>query len=281
MGERRSTTRSRDLGTELTRIRKAAGLDAKVLAEKLGWPGSKLSRIEQGKQGIEDIELVALLTVCDALGDNMTRLLTLNRESSQANWLQMFERRPSSHARTLDIEIARGTALTYYAFGLLPGMVQTEGYMRALIRPAEDEAIARRLARQKMLRGPRSMTATFFIEEQVLRRPVGGPAVMHDQLLRLVFLSHWRRVSIRVVPTSAGTHAAVDGGFFLLDNSEDRPIVHLETKIARIWLEDPAKVAVYREAAAELTDVALSEGASREFLTLMADDYGRSLETHD
>ncbi|MEO6086191.1 MAG: helix-turn-helix transcriptional regulator [Umezawaea sp.] len=277
MGERRSTTRSRDLGTELARIRKAAGLDAKVLAEKLGWPGSKLSRIEQGKQGIEDIELVALLSVCDALGDNLTWLITLSRESSQASWLQMFGNRPTGYARTLDIEIGRATALVYYAFGLIPGMAQTEGYMRALIRPAEDEAIARRLARQEILRGPRSMTATFFIEEQVLRRPVGGAAVMHDQMLRLVFLSQWRRVSIRVVPTSAGAHIAIDGGFFLLDNREERPIVHLETKVARIWLEDPAHIAVYRDAAADLASVALSEDASREFLSQMADEYGRSM----
>ena len=178
MGERRSTTRGRDLGTELVGFRKAAGLDAKVLAEKLGGPGSTLSRIEQGEQGIEDIELVALLTVCDALS-NMTRLITLNRESRQDNWLQMFGAPRTAYTRTIATEESRATASTCYSFGVVPGLLQTEAYIRALMRPLVDELVARRLAHQEILRGQRSVEGTFLIEEQALRRSTGGAAVVH------------------------------------------------------------------------------------------------------
>lgn len=281
MGERRSTTRSRDLGTELARIRKAAGLDAKVLAEKLGWPGSKLSRIEQGKQGIEDLELVALLSVCDALGDNMTRLITLSRESNQDSWLQMFGAPRTEHTRTIAAEESRATAITCYSFGVVPGLLQTEAYIRALMRPTVDELVARRLARQEILRGPRSVAGTFFVEEQALRRSIGGAAAMHDQMMHLLFLSEWRSITIRVVPTSAGSHAGIDGSFFLLDNSEAKPLVYLETRVANIWLEGPVQVTAYQAVVEELTTVALSEEQSRVFITQVADEYGRPREEHD
>jgi transcriptional regulator with XRE-family HTH domain len=273
MGERRSTTRSRDLGTELARIRKAAGLDAKVLAEKLGWPGSKLSRIEQGKQGIEDIELVALLSVCDALGDNMTRLITLSRESNQDSWLKVYSTGRGGRVLTLTAELQRATTIINYECILIPGLLQTESYIRALSSTATDELVEHRQARQELLRGTRAPLATFFIEESALRRANGGRRVIHDQLMHLAFLSEWKRISIRVLLTSVGMHAGADGAFLLLDNKEGKPLVVLGTKVANLFLEGAAQVAAYEAVAKELDGLALPPGQSRRFISQLADEF--------
>ncbi|MCS7481337.1 helix-turn-helix domain-containing protein [Umezawaea endophytica] len=272
MGERRSTTRSQVLGAELARIRKTAGLDAKVVAEKLGWAGSKLSRIEQGKQGVEDIELLALLTVCDALGDNMVRLLDLNRESGQDTWLHMFGKGPGGRTRALTTELQRATTIINYECSLIPGLIQTEGYIRALTTVDQDELVDQRKARQEVLRGARAPLATFLIEESALRRPIGGPAVIHDQLMHLAFLAEWKRVSIRVLPTSAGMHAGVDGSFLLLDNKERKPLVVVGIKTANVYLERREQVAKYVRSAEELVGRALSPEHSRRFIARLADD---------
>jgi len=272
MGERRSTTRGRALGADLARIRKTAGLDAKVVAEKLGWAGSKLSRIEQGKQGVEDLELLALLNVYDALGDNMARLLDLNRESSQDTWLHVFGTGPGARTRALTTELRRATTIINYECSLIPGLLQTEGYIRALTTVDQDELVDQRKARQELLRGALAPLATFLIEESALRRPIGGPAVIHDQLTHLAFLSEWKRISIRVLPTSAGVHAGVDGSFMLLDNKEGKPLVVVGIKAANVYLEGRAQVARYVETAEELAGRALSLEQSRRLIARLADD---------
>jgi hypothetical protein len=122
---------------------------------------------------------------------------------------------------------------------------------------------------------------TFLIEEQALRRSIGGAAVMHDQMMHLLFLSEWRRISIRVVPSSAGNHAGIDGSFILMSAGEASPVVYLDTRVAHIWLEGQVQVASYQAVAGELATVALSEEQSRVFITQLADEYGRPREEHD
>jgi transcriptional regulator with XRE-family HTH domain len=262
MGERRSTSRSRDLGIELAKIRRAARLNAQAVADALGCAASKVSRIEKGKLGIDDTELIAWLHLCGAL-PHMQRLLKLNRESSQDSWLQHFDDRPD---RTLIAEETRAQTITWYELAVIPGLLQTAAYIRTFVR--QDDLVRQRLDRQKILRGASAPQATFFIEEQALLRPIGGALTMREQLDHLLKMSEWKKVTIRVVPTSIGRHPGLTGSFILFDSS----VVYTDTAVANIFLENPADIARYQAISKSLAQVALSPEESRLLIRKLRED---------
>jgi hypothetical protein len=159
--------------------------------------------------------------------------------------------------------------------------LQTEGYMRAVMHASvsvpEDGVeprVAARLARQSLLRRRyRPPYLIFVIDEQVLRRPVGGRAVMHEQLLHLVFLTAQPHVTLRVVPLSAGAHAGMNGPFWLLEHTDRPPVVYLENETSSLFLEDAKDIVAYRLILAKLADIALDEGQSRTFVADLANEY--------
>jgi hypothetical protein len=128
-------------------------------------------------------------------------------------------------------------------------------------------------ARQAVLhRGPSSVR-TFFIHEHALRMEVGGPRVMNDQLLHLVFTSSTPNISIRVIPASTGPHAGLDGPFSILVDRRHRPAVYIETAAASLFINRDETVALYRDIESRLSDVALDEERSRVWLAGQASEF--------
>jgi hypothetical protein len=255
-------------GEELRSRRRAAGLGGSALAESLCWSSAKITKLESGERGTSEVDVAVYLTRCGVVGSELARLLALHRGGEKDVWVQPFGAEPGERVRTLMSEEARATAITSYDCLLIPGLLQSADYTRAVLR-GEDAPL--RTARQEVLRRPNRPDAVFFVDEQVLRRPVGGAAVMHDQLMALLFAP----AVVRIVPIGPIPHGGVrEGGFVLLDNVDDRPVVYLENKVSNVFLENPAHVAEYRTTVMELSDLALAETESKEFVTWLADEYG-------
>ncbi|HEX6345577.1 helix-turn-helix transcriptional regulator [Umezawaea sp.] len=243
---RESTTRSRGLGGELRQKRLAAGWSSGVLAAALGWSLGKVSKLEAGVRGASATDVAAYLALCKVKGAEFARLVELCRESGKDTWVRPF----GGDGRTAVAEHERATAITCYACTVIPGPLRTPDYARAL-RCGEV---------------PGRAGAVFYLEEQALRRPVGGPAVMHDQLMHLLLVP----AVVRVVPTGAGGHAGVPGPFALLDAAGGRSVVHLESMVADVFLENPEHVAGYRAALEGISAVALDVAGSREVISGLA-----------
>lgn len=252
---RESTTRSRRLGSELREKRLAAGWRSGMLAAELGWSLGKVSKLETGVRGATDTDVAAYLALCKVKGAEFARLVELCRESGRDTWVRPF----GGERRTAAVEHDRSTAITHYHCMVVPGPLRTPDYARALRVDGRSE--------RDLLRRVR---AAFYLEEQALLRPVGGRAVMHDQLMHLLLAP----AEVRVVPTGAGGHAGVPGSFALLDAADGRSVVHLECMVADVFLENPDHVAKYRAALGEVAAVALDVAASREVISGLADWHG-------
>jgi len=179
----------------------------------------------------------------------------------------------------VDLE-ARATALYEFQAVLVPVLLQTAGYARAVLSrsatvPQEEieERVAARLERQEVLNRPRAPLCSFFLHEDVVRLPVGGLEVMAEQLHYLLQMSVWPNVAIRVVSTSVGAHAGGAGPFTVLVVRDFKPVVYLENETSSLFLETPAEIQAYRGIVAALNDTALDARHSRDLVASTAQQF--------
>ncbi|MFF0447013.1 Scr1 family TA system antitoxin-like transcriptional regulator [Streptomyces sp. NPDC004609] len=238
---------ARDLfGSEMRRLRTAAGMSLERLADVLKYSKSSLARFETAESMIPP-DLPAKLDA--AFGtDLFEKLYSLARK----------EIHPDQYRRRMELE-ARARVIAEYLGHVVPGLLQTEDYARALFRAHMPEAspdtiqdlVTARLSRQDLLRGARPPHYSAILDEAVLRRPVGGPAVMRAQLAALLPLVDSPTTMIQVLPFEHGEHSLLGGTLTLL-TLENRSAVAYEESIATGTLfEDPEKVGA-RERAYEL-----------------------------
>jgi hypothetical protein len=131
------------------------------------------------------------------------------------------------------------------------------------------------MERQQVLHRPHAAPVVFYVHEQALRLQVGGPAIMHEQLLHLVIMAGLPHVGLRVVPATAGAQAVFGGSFRVFQFRDHHPLVFLDGVAVGVFLEDPEYVAEYRRLLPELRSVAMSEGESRSFAATLADEFDR------
>ena len=176
---------------------------------------------------------------------------------------------------------AEATALYVFEHSLVPGLLQTPEYARAVLatRPntAEDEIdnlVAARLARQAILtrEDPPPPLLWALIDEGVLHRPVALDEVMHDQLMYLVEMSRRPNVTIQVVPYSAGGHTGLLGAFVIADLDSSPGIVYLEDIADGRTFEDPGAVSRVTLRYKSLQSEALPKGVSRELIVRVAEE---------
>jgi transcriptional regulator with XRE-family HTH domain len=287
MRDREPTIRTRELGEGPRRAMERAGLDQKGAAEKLGWSQSRVSRLLSGKRGGIEVDVSAFLAVAQVTGAEQERLLKICREQNTPGWLQQHGTRLPQQLRTLiDHE---NKALTIDAFEptLVPGLLQTTDYARALIREAgtmpvdeTEDRVAARLGRQSLFGRERPARFTFYIHEFVLRLPVGGPAVMLEQLQHLLRKATRPYLTLRVVPAALGGHAAAAGAFRLMEFAEFRPVVYLESETTSLFLEKPEEIAAYRRILGLLAQTALGERESAELIATLATELYADREDH-
>lgn len=140
---------------------------------------------------------------------------------------------------------------------VVPGLLQTEAYARAILstrmgatREELDEAVAGRLERQRILDRKHPPELWVILDEAVLRRPVGGPDVTQDQLVRLVEAGQRPNIAIQVIPFGAGAHEGLRGGAFV--------VADFDTAAAPIAYQDAASSGQIIEDAAEVDTLAVT-----------------------
>jgi transcriptional regulator with XRE-family HTH domain len=218
-----SSARGRELGVELRKRREAANLRAYDLAYQLGWSATKVSRMENGARGVSEVDAAIYLTFCGVRKDELEELLNLARAGDNETWLQEHGERLPDELRTLIYHETTATTIANYEPMLIPGLLQTQDYARALFEFTQmvpkdriSTAVRVRAERQVVVRKPDPPQCAFYIHEAGLRTKVGSNLTMHDQLLHLVFLTARPQHEILVVPAESGPHGVWGGSFMLM-----------------------------------------------------------------
>jgi transcriptional regulator with XRE-family HTH domain len=238
------TLRRRQLGMHLRRLREAAGITIDQVAEKLECSASKISRIETGQTGVTPRDVHQLIAIYGVPDDSADLLLRFAREARQKGWWQPYGTILTS--AYVGLEAAADAIRTYEAL-VVPGLLQTEGYARATIeggRPDIDPEEAEKRIRVRMNRKPLlsqddPLDLWIVLDEAVLHRPVGGRAVMREQLSHLVEAANLPNVTLQVLPFAAGAHAGMDGTFTILlyDEPEGKNLVFVSNAAGGLFLE--------------------------------------------
>ncbi|MFL6077891.1 MAG: helix-turn-helix domain-containing protein [Mycobacteriales bacterium] len=255
------------LRTELRRLREEAGLSRESVVEKLGWSLSKLARIESGAVGIVADDVEAVLRVYGVEEPTQVQaMLSLTGSGRPRKWWNAYKDvLTPSHLRFIALE-AEAVEINHCAPLVLPGLLQTEDYIRAIIRrfrvgesPEErvEKLVAIRLTRQQQLmERPDRPRLTFVLDEAALRRPVGGQAVMQRQLEHLVKLLGEPNIAIEVVPFEIGAYPGMKGPSTILKFGA-------QAQSTVLYVEGPAGDMLYRDDERELREHDISYAQMR------------------
>ncbi|WP_084628753.1 helix-turn-helix domain-containing protein [Amycolatopsis nigrescens] len=275
-----SSVRSRELGGELVRIRERAGLTGDALAKILHWSPSKVSRVESGKRGTREVDIAVYAASCGLKYGELEDLLALAREADTGYWVRPHEGRLPDELRTLIVQENSASTILSYEPLLVPGLLQTEDYMRVLfewdVHADEHDVVRRsstRLARQSLLRRRYPPQCTFFIRENVLREAVGSAKIMQEQVLKLIFFSDRPQCIVRIVPSDAGPVGVLGGPFRIMHHDDHPSVVYTAGYTTSLLLEKPAEIAIHRTALTKLDQIALDGGQSRHWLATLASYY--------
>lgn len=279
--------RRRRVAGELRRLREESELSADEVASRLSWPASKVSRIENRKAGVSQQDLRKLLDLFEVTDQGYRdELEQIRRRASERGWWENFGSAVSSEYANLIMLEDESQVIRSYGSELVPGLLQTPDYARAIIRvgrPSDtakeiDRRVEVRMERQEMLArsNPRQPRLHIILNEAVLARRIGGPDVMADQIRHLMKDREGANVSVRILPFTAGEHAALTGQFSLLTlHDEDKPVfVHIEGATSSLTLEKAEQVQPYEEMWESIADKAISADDSRAIMTTYALRFG-------
>jgi transcriptional regulator with XRE-family HTH domain len=246
----------RALCRRLTRLRTAAGLSRREVADaRLGMSEPTLHRIETGKVPVTVANVRALCWLYSADSSITDALAELALGTSEEQWWDASSLVPDWFKLYVGLE-ASANRLCSYDGEVVPGEWQTEAYAHAIYATEKttdaesaDRHVKLRMQRQKALaaRRPAPQIITV-LGEGVLTRPVGGAAVLAEQIERLREVSTRKNVDIRVLPWSVGAHAAMAGAFRIMefDDPEDPDVVYIESHVGALYLEELDEVKEYQ-----------------------------------
>jgi transcriptional regulator with XRE-family HTH domain len=270
---RQPTLARRQLGAELRRLRDAAGLTIERVAQHLECSDSKISRIERGQVSATPRDVGDMLDLYPVDDWKREELVQLARQARRRPWWEVeFHDLPLAYA---SYEAAAVTIRTYQV-QLVPGLLQTEDYARAVLRalrpglepPDVEGRIEVRIRQQAILTRPDPPGLHAVLDEAVLRRPVGSAAVMRQQLERLMTWIEHPNVTVQVLPFAAGEHAGMDGAFVLFGfGGPPEDVVYLENTTNDFLLEEGDAVARYRVLFGHLREQALDPEESRALIS--------------
>src|SRR6266536_119158 len=249
------------VGAQLRRLRTQAGLTREQAAEAIRASAWKLHRLENGQVSFKErdiADLLALYGVTDA--DQVTTLIDLAREASAPSWWSRYSDLLPPWVRAyIDLESAASLIRTYQD-QLVPGLLQTEDYLRAAIAGAHLGDAAEDMERRVALRMGR---------QALLERPVGGPKVLRAQLERLIEATALPTVTLQVLPLRVSAHAAMVGAFSILRFPEpDLPdVVYVEHLTSALYLDKRSDVDAYTAVMSRLEVVSAPPHQTVAFLS--------------
>jgi len=274
------TLRRRRLAAELKKSREEAGFTQESVSRHFEWHSAKVTRIENARVPVTARDVNDLLTLYGVRDvDYREALLALARQGKPRTWWADYRdvMRPGNF---VGMESDASTTRVWEPI-VLPGLLQSEAYMRALIgtgrRHDRKETIERRVAlrrmRQARLTAPSPLQLVALIDESVIHRVVGGPSVMQEQRRKLIEVSALPNVSMRIVPYSAGEHPFMGGSVALLEFPDvaHLDVIYLEGLAGDYYEEQPAEVKRYRDEFERLRSRALSESSSISLIERLLD----------
>jgi transcriptional regulator with XRE-family HTH domain len=246
VAKRSPTVRERRLARALRHLREQAGLTIEEIAEKLEMSASTVSRMETAQVGVRPRDLKFLLDMYEVSEAERDQLLQIARERRQQRWWREYADLPSILFAGLEED---ASAIWQYSTQLIPGLLQTEAYARAVLQAIRLDAkpgdVERRLElrihRQELLTSEHAPEYWVVLDEAVVLRQVGGPAVMADQLGELIEAARRPNVTLQVLPFTSGEHAGMDGEFTVFHylESADPDVVYIENTGSDLYLEAP------------------------------------------
>lgn len=273
------TVRGRKVAKELRRLREQAGLSADQAAAQLGkgWSQSKISRIEGAKTKPSERDIARMLDLYGIDSAIRGALENLAKDAWRRGWWTDYRDVFRGSYVALEDDAA---GISEWSPQLIPGLLQTEAYARAVIRASlrADDAVVQRRVMARMTRtallgrtSPPAPELAVVIDEAALRRPIGGREVMRDQHHALLAAARRSNVTLQVMPYDVGEHAGLSGTFIVLSFPEDiaPDVGYAETRIGDGYAEDAATVGALKVDFEALQAAALSPVDSVELIAAM------------
>jgi DNA-binding XRE family transcriptional regulator len=264
----KATGRSRRLGIALREHRNRVGWNLDRTAAEIGVSKSTMHRLETGKATIRPAIVRALLITWEVDKDEIEELVELAREAKQSGWWEAYANDVPTRLSDLMALESEALVINIYNDGLMPGLVQTSDYARAVVRSGGDvlnEAqinarIEARLERQKRLVGGDPPIVCLIIDEAVLLRPVGGPEVMHDQISKILELSKRDNFTVQIMP--------------LLEYEDpSETIASVDTVAGNVIIDGTERLQICVRSFAKMRSIALGPTASRTRLKVALASY--------
>jgi transcriptional regulator with XRE-family HTH domain len=247
------------LGRQLQALREKAGLSYQQAADSIYASEWTLRRIEAGKGALKPLNIKSLLITYGVTDvREIDAFLGLARDASRPGWWHSYgDALPEWFKVAVGLEES-ASLIRAYEPQVVPGLLQTEGYVRAITAasfPSEqkqdaERRVALRLARQDLLKRPAPPEYWVVLEETVLRRPIGGPDVMRGQIEHLIECAARPDITIQVLPFAAGWHPAMYGMFniFRFPDGAMPDVVYSEGLTSATYLNKPEETTQYTEA---------------------------------
>lgn len=287
-----STVPRRQLGRHLRDLRNRACFTVRAAASALEWSEAKIWRIETGQTSLRGLDVEAMCRVYGAPPALARDLVALAKETKARGWWHAYgDVIPETFDLYMGLEES-ASHLSWYASELVPGLLQTEDYARAVIRGGArgwsdgeiERRVRMRVARQALLtRLAAAPTVKVVFSEAVLRCPVGGGSLMVAQLERLVEVMDHPNVSIRVIPFEVGLHPGLQCGPFVLmrfpaigDGREvEPPTVYKDGLTGALYLDRSQEIARYKSAFSAIWTAAVGEAQTVSLLHEAAREFKR------
>lgn len=282
---RSPTLRRRRLSAELRRLREEAGLTAAEVCKRCGWATGTLTKWERGDWQRPSLSNIRVLIELYGVTDDLKRvelemLATEGRERS--GWWHAYRSMMSpAYSTYVGLEAGASELQAFNAL-IIPGLLQTERYARAIVEAGPDELdagqidqlVAIRSERQELLtRADDPLRLWVVLDEAALRRKVGGAEVMREQLRYLLDMAKLAKVTIQVTPFDTGAHPAVTGPFTVMGfpEPEDLPAVHIDSPGGQLFIEEPEEVRRFQVALQRLQAMALPPAESLHMIERLAE----------
>jgi transcriptional regulator with XRE-family HTH domain len=270
----RNTARGRILGLALRKYRETAGVTLEDAAREVALTKSSLSRQEHGEVLPKPVVVRNLLVWYEAPGEEIERLVQLARDAAKPGWWRAYSSFLPNRAAELMALESEASAIMAYDTSLIPGLVQTPGYARAIMDsssvPLTDKEISHRVEartrRQERLHETDGPQVSIILEETALMRPVGTAAVMKAQFEHLLLLDkELRNITIQVMPLSVGAHAGLSNAFYVLEfpDSADASILYVDALDGDAIVDDVKEVRRYAQVYTHMRTLALAPAQSR------------------
>ena len=277
------TLRRRRLGTELKKCREQAGLTQEQVSRHFEWHSAKVTRIETARVAVTPRDVKDLLMLYGVHDDEYREaLMALARTSKERTWWTDYRDllRPGNF---IGLEAEASVSRVWEPI-VLPGLLQTADYMRALMTAGRrsdapesiDRRIDLRMKRQLRLTGNRPLTLHAVVDESVFHRVIGGIGVMREQMRRLLDATQLPNVNLQILPFEAGEHSYLGGSAALLEFPEiaHLDVVYLEGLAGDYYEEQPTEVGRYRQEFEWLSERALDQNSSTDMIKRLLDGYG-------